>query len=266
MSEPLDLSADFAAMVDPEPPEAVAVESPVDPWLVRRGFGFGASDVAVVLAALGRRSPDDLPVYMQKRVKLKRVRGMTPAPRVFMEKAGVVAPLKVGGPANLGSEREPELVRQWLDKVRRGAAGPDCLMLVAGSAHYVEGDWPRQLIPFVDPHCFRHRVSPDVLIENAFGGLECWDAKCSFKPYDGIKWCHRVQVTSQMAACNAEAGGILEGEGWSAPFRDHAGEPMGAIVSRSIERDEALVDEIRSADEEGWQRVEAIREEWRNIE
>jgi hypothetical protein len=64
------LSADFAAMTDPEPPEAVPVPPPDDPWLVRRGHGDPRS------------------------------------------------------PPNLGSEREPELVRQWGELIRRGQAGP----------------------------------------------------------------------------------------------------------------------------------------------
>lgn len=249
------------AMLDPVPDGGA--EPPADPWLVRRGYGFGASDLAVVLAALGWRSAEDLPAYMQRRVKPKRVRGIAPTPRVWLEKAGIVAPLAVrSGPASRGSERERELVTQWTRLVAHGAAGPDAALVDAGSVVHVEGDWPREVLPLTDCESPRLKATPDVLARDVLGQLGCVDMKCSVRPYGELRWYHRVQVHAQMAVCSADWGAIVEGEGWSADWRDHAGEPVGAIVTRAFERDEELVRELRAAAAAGWARVEAARSEW----
>lgn len=257
MSEPaIDM-----AMLDPVPDGGV--EPPSDPWLRRRGFGFGASDAAVVLAALGWRSADELPTYMQRRVKPKRVAGLAPTPRIWLEKAGIVAPLAVrGGPAARGSERERELVTQWRRLVQHGAAGPDAALVDASSIIYVEGDYPRELLPLVDRESPRLTATPDVLARNVLGELGAVDMKCSVHPYESLREHHRIQVTAQMAVCSADWGAIVEGEGWSATWRDHAGEPSGAVVTRAFERSDELVRELRAAAAEGWSRVEAVRSEW----
>lgn len=262
-----DLSADFAAMTDPEPPEAAPVAPPADPWLARRRHGFGASEMALVLVALGYRSADILSSAQQKRNTQPRRKGIPRTHRVFLEKAGLVAPLKVnrdpGSPVQLGSEREPLLVRRWTQKLRRGTAGPDCALLDWRTVSYVEGEWPREVLPLVDREAPRLTATPDVLVRDIMGELGAWDAKCSVHPYGELKEHHRVQVHAQMAVCSAEHGGIVEGEGWSAAFRDHAGEPLGPIVSRGMDRDEELIRELREASREGWARVVEARAAWR---
>ena len=265
-----DLSADFAAMTDPEPPEVWLVAPPSDAWLVRRGFGFGASDMSNVLVALGWRSPDVLSSEQKRRNTRPRRKGIPRTYRVFMEKAKIVRPLKVNedpsSPIQLGKEREPELVARWTDKVRRGTAGPDCALLDWHTVVYVEGDWPRELLPLVDRESPRLTATPDTLVRDVFGDLGCWDAKCSVHAYNELKEHHRIQVHAQMAVCNGQHGGIVEGEAWAAAFRDHAGEPIGAIVSRGMVRDEALIEELREAAREGWARVVEARGAWEKLQ
>jgi hypothetical protein len=262
----LDLSADFAAMTDPAPPEAAPVPPPADPWLVRRGFGFGASDMANVLVALGWRHEDMLNDHQRKRNTRPRRKGIPRMHRVFLEKAGLVAPLKMSddprSPPNLGSEREPELVRRWGELIRRGQAGPDAAMLDADSIVYAERDFPREVLPLVDRESPRLTATPDVLVRDYLGRLGCWDAKCSVNAYGELREHHRIQVHAQMAVCAGEHGGILEGEGWAAAYRDHAGEPCGPIVSHGCERDDELIRELREAAREGWSRVEEARAAW----
>lgn len=260
-----ELAVDMAGLTDPEPPDAEEAPPPADPWLARRAHGFGASDVAVVLAALGWRSAEDLPGYMQKRVKPKRVRGLSkPVPRIWLEKARIVAPLAVrGGPAGRGSEREGELVRQWRTMVERGTAGPDAALIDPGSIIYVERDWPREVLPLVDRESPRLTATPDVLARNILGELGCVDMKCSVRPYEEVRWYHRAQVHAQMAACSAEWGAIVEGEGWAATWHAETPEgPAGAVVTRAFERDEELVRELRAAAIDGWDRVQMARAEW----
>ena len=279
MSEVLDLSADFAAMVDPEPPEVWLVAPPSDAWLRRRGHGFGASDMANVLVALGYRSDDVLSSSQKKKNTQPRRKGIPRVHRVFLEKAGLVAPLKVNldpdSPIQLGSEREPELVRQWTEKIRRGTAGPDCALLDWEAVTYVEGEWPREVLPLVDREAPRLTATPDTLVRSIFGRLEAWDAKCSMRPYGDLtheqiaagvtplREHHRIQVHAQMSVCSAERGGIVEGEGWSAKFRDLSGVPCGPIVSRGMDRSEDLIRELRAASVEGWARVEEARAAYR---
>lgn len=258
-----ELAVDMAGLTDPEPPDAEEVPPPSDPWLARRAHGFGASDVAVLMAALGRRSAEDLPRYMQRRAAKRRVRGLPPTPRILLEKARLLAPLAVkAGPAARGSEREAMLVQRWRELVQHRAAGPDAALVDPRSIVYAERDFPREIMPLVDRHCPRLTATPDILARDVLGELGCWDCKCSVHEYDAIKPWHALQLQTQMAVCDGTHGGIVEGAGWAAEWKDYAGEPGGPVVTRRIDRDEALIAEIREATEEAWDLVQSIRMKW----
>lgn len=258
---------DMGALVDAVP-SADPVAPPTDPWLRRRMHGFGASDMAVVLVALGRYSPDLLSKGQQARAKAIRVKGLEPTPRVFLEKAGLRAPLKVGSAAGAGREREPELVAQWRRLVARGAAGPDAALVEPESIVYVEDRRLRAVLPLPlrDALSPRLTATPDVLARDILGDVGCWDGKCSVTPYPAVKWSHVVQLNTQMAVCDASHGGIVEGQGWGRAWVDPEREPLGPIVTWAVERDEALVGELREAAAEGWARVEDVRRRWEEMQ
>lgn len=234
---------------------------PADPWLARRALSFGASEVAVLLAALGRRPVESMPSYMQPDVKVtNRTRGVA---RIFAQKAGLVAPRKRSAPAQRGLDLEPRLVLLWQQLVGRGhQRGAETID--ASSVVYCADALPRELLPLVDRYCPRLTCTPDVLVRDVMGALVCVDAKCTVRPLSGkggVPAHYALQLQAQMAVCGAEWAAILEGEGWSAEWRDVAGEPAGPVRTWPVERDDALIAEIREAAEEGWRVVERLRAE-----
>lgn len=232
--------------------------TPSDPWLARRALRWGASEVATLLVALGRRPVESLPTYAQPDARITRqTHGQ---PRIIAVKAGLVASRKRGRPAQLGLEREERLAHAWRDLVAHGHGGPGTEGLLASTLVWVPHAIPRELLPLVDPRCAYLAATPDAMIRDAFGALVPVDTKCSVKPYGGAKWHHVCQIHVQADITSADYGLIVEGEGWSAEWRDHAGEPSGPIRTWVVERDDALMSEIREAAEEGWHRVECLRE------
>lgn len=216
----------------------------VDPWHARRAEGFGASEIAALLIGLGRREP----VNVTKRIanNARIVRGTMGQPRIIAEKAGVKRPLAHSG----GGEREKELLEAW------AATLPDDGWLRRETVTHAS-IVPRELwTPTRDPHCHRLAVSLDGWCRDALGGLVVAEAKCADIEWDHMQenrapWYWEVQVQAQLAATGCELGMLVLGRGWA--YRD------GPIDVWPIERDEAVIAEIRSAVVEGWERVEALK-------
>jgi hypothetical protein len=243
------------------PPAVEAVE--VDASQAQLMLAFGASDIASLFVGYGLRDPALLGDKARKNGK-RKARGRWQLPRIVLEKAGVVRPLAVGAAADAGKARERLLVQQWRMMVERGTAGPDAQYVDASSIRYVP-DEPFPLV-YVDPEEFRLRVSPDVMAKDTlFGERGCYDTKCSMHGYElkrgGLPLEHVIQVTAQCAAMGGTHGGIVEGLGWSAEWKDRDGEPSGPIVTWGIARDEALVTEIRQVVRHAWAEVEMVRAE-----
>jgi hypothetical protein len=249
-----------------EPPAAELVAPPVDEWLQRRALGFGASDIAALFVGYDLRDPMLLGDKARKNGK-RRARGRWKLPRIVLEKAGVVQPLESGGdPRETGLERERMLVEQWTRLVERGKAGPDAKHVDPSTIRYVPDVFPKEMVPFVDRYEHRLCVSPDAFARDLlFGDLGWWDTKCSVHGYadkrGGCPLEHQLQANAQYAALNGTHGGIVEGVGWSARWKDHGGEPSGPIVTWAVERDEALIAEIRQVVRHAWADVEQVHAE-----
>lgn len=228
-----------------------------DPWLARRALRWGASEVATLLVALGRRPLESLPSYLQPDAKVTRQ--SHGEPRIFAQKAGLVPPRKAGKSAVRGLELEERLALCWRDLVARGQAGWVCDTLDASTLVWVPRAFPREVLPLIDAACPELAATPDAFVRDTWGGLVCVDTKCSVKAYEGVKWHHVCQLTAQMAVCGADYSAIVEGEGWGAEWKDTAGEPAGPIRTYGVKRNQALIAEIRDAAREGWVRVERLR-------
>lgn len=238
-----------------QPPPAEAVPQPADPWLARRALGFGASDAAVLLVALGMRPLDVLPSYLHADVKVtNRTAGR---PRIIAQKAGIVEPRKRGSAAAQGTARELELLNAWRKLVERDQAGPDAALLDPSTVQHAS-EMPRWAWPYPD------RASAGILAasldgwcSDVFGALVVIECKCSVRPYEGTPEHHALQVQAQMAAVGAASGVIVEGCGWAAEW--HAND--GPIRTYAVERCERTITEIRAACLKGWRMVEELRAE-----
>lgn len=227
-------------------------------WHARRGLTWGASEVAALFVALDVEDPAQLGSYARRAGK-RYERGRWREPRIILEKAGIVPPLKAGKVADRGLNLERALIAQWRMMVARGtAAGAE--MVDARSIAYVPDALPRELIPLVNRHCPVIAVSPDVWARDVLDTLGAVELKCSVRPYGGAKRQHVIQLHAQADTMSAEWLAVVEGEGWGADWRDHAGEPGGPIRTWPVDMDRALIATIREVCTTAMRRVEELRE------
>lgn len=230
---PADLSdLDFAMHEAP----AVQAKPEADPWLERRGLHFGASEIAALLIALGRRDAIGVPKYMEKNAK-----------KLLHVKAGLRKPDKVGRAAREGSRSERALVEAF----RRDPACP-VRDLLASVTHADAA--PKSFWPLVDRHCPRLSCTPDGWCRDLFGADVLLEAKCTTEPLGTPHWYWTIQVQAGLAVSSCAWGVIVIGDCWAADWKQ-----PGPVHAHVIERDEAVIAEIRSAVVDGWQRVEALR-------
>ncbi len=237
---------------------------PPSAWLRKRQKHFGGSDIGSLMVALGRRSPD---LWSKSSWTLRKAKPITVDefgryPRLFFVKAGIIPPLKRSKPAARGLALEHELLRQWRHMVHRRTAGAhvEQLDIVASTIRHIDAVDLPEAWPWIDRECFRHAVTLDAVCRSLWGELITADMKCSVHPYDRRLPEHiALQKQSQMACTTAELGLIVEGEGWGADWKDHAGKPSGPVVTWIVERDDRVISDIRGACEEGWEIVEKLR-------
>lgn len=243
------------AMELAEPLNDAPSAAPADPWLARRMEGFGCSDLPALLVAVGLRSPDGAPGYVADRAKPIRRKGGSAMPRIFLEKAGLRAALKVGEAAHRGHARERELLVQWGRHLERGSFyGPHEHDLVPSSLGFAE-NVPREWLPLLDRGGSRLLDTPDAWIRDWLGGLVAVQAKCSTREKRELPWWWAVQLQGELAIQGAERGVLVCGEGWAATWTDID----GPIRSWPVERDERAIAELREATRRGWAIVEELR-------
>lgn len=238
------------------PPEPVP--PPADPWLARRLLTWGASEVAALMVGLGRVSDEGMAKHVLSNAKHVKRRGLPGTPRVILEKARLVGPLKAETTAmQRGTRYEPQLLREWAFLV--GAGQVDGAELVDAATVVHASAVPREFWPLVDRRCPELAVTPDGWARDVFGDLVMLEAKCSVRPYGGLRPHHALQVQAQLAATDREVGYVIEGQGWAAEWLDRGDGPHGPIRTYPVERDEALISEIRDACREGMAMVRELR-------
>jgi hypothetical protein len=248
----LDMSIDAMTPAAEDYEEAPAPST--DPWLERRGYGFGCSDLPALFVALGIEKGDDAPKYITDRAAItNRTRGVA---RLFCEKAGLLAPLKVGAAANKGTAREEELLRTWATLLTRRQYYGEHERLLVSSSLGLARHAPKRWYPLVDRHCPRLTDTPDAWIEDAIGGLHVIQAKCSASEKRDLPWWWALQVQGEIGVQAADGGILVCGEMWAAWHGND-----GPVRSWPIERDERVIARIRAAVEEGWEIVTKLREQ-----
>jgi hypothetical protein len=226
--------------------EARAIAAPAPtraPWLQRPELGFGASEIAALLVALGRVTPAEvaaLPKYMREQADSIFRRKAFPSRRAR----------KAGSAASRGQKAEKAVLDAWL-------RDPACSVRDALAVAHHESVAPRSWFPPVDryePHC---TWTPDgwaltVLDEDV--GLE---VKTTMEPVPVTPWWWLAQVQQQHAAGGYEWSALVIGEGW-AHWQESRRLPPRAV---RVERDEKQIEHIRAACRDGWARVEEMRAE-----
>lgn len=244
------ISADIAGLDTPPVPEPAA--PPTDPWLARRLASFGASEVAALLVALGRRHAEDFPAWVRAQAKPIRTRAGI-VPRVIARKAGLAAEERMPDVARTGTEREPEVWRAFAAKLRgRDVRGAD--LLDPDSLSYVPATLPQGWLPLRDHVEPRLSATPDAWAHDVLGRQWAVELKCSTKAVLSVPPHYALQLQTQMAVMGAECGLLVVGQQWAAGWLDD-----GPIAVWAVERDDAVIAEIREAAAEGWRRVEALR-------
>ena len=239
----LDMSI---AGMTPAPRNAAA---PASPWHARRLEGFGASDVAVLLAVTGRREMSTLPRYLADKAKPLRTKH-GPAPRVVLERCGRPE-TKAGPAADIGKARERELLDAWAATLT-----PFDDVEPASLRH--SSDAPGWVWPYPDRRCPRLAASLDAWGRDSWGDDIAIELKCSRAVRDALPWYWAAQVQAQLAASGLGLGLVVCGQEWSRSMTS-----TGPIDAWPVDRDEHVIDEIRASVVEAWAMVEKHREAMR---
>lgn len=240
-------------VMDAQASEPLEVAEPAsDPWLERRRYGFGASEIPALLVGLGLRDYPKCPDYITNNArKTSRTKGL---PRIVAQKAEIVMPLAVGEAARKGTVREPELFSTWRTLLaRRQHYGEHERLIVPGTAMHAS-TFLRSAQPLVDRHCHRLTSTLDGWARDMLDRDLVIECKCSASQRREISPWWVDQVQAQLAVTAADAGVLVCGEEWAAWHGND-----GPIRSWLVERDERVIDEIREAVRLAWEMVEASR-------
>lgn len=224
-------------------------------------YGFGGSDIAKLFLALGRRPMESAPRWLRNEVAPAKRHNNTS--RFLLQKAGRVGKLKKSFEQQTGLDREAELFLTWSDMVDRGEPMP--LGIASGSAMYATA-LPDEFPPFVDKECPRLVARIDAWARTPDGALVLPSIKCARYGYNKpawwngateAPWYYALQSQAEMAVCNAQHALLVIGCGWTRDAEDPRED--GEILTLRIDRDDAVIDEIRQAVTHGWAVVESLR-------
>jgi hypothetical protein len=242
----------------------MSIEALTPPPRKSRGaYGFGCGDLAKLFLALGRRPLDSAPRWLRDEVApMKRMGGES---RFLLQKAGRVAKPAQGEAQRGGLDREAELFLAWADEVATDVPGADAGLEIDPYSILYAGALPDEFPPFADKACPRLVARIDAWARTYAGRLVLPSLKCARYGFDrpawwnGIDrapWYYEIQCVGEMAVCNASDAVLVIGCGW---LRDES-DPRddGPIKALRVERDDALIEEIRDAVREGWSRVEKL--------
>jgi hypothetical protein len=220
-----------------------------------RPYGFGGGDLAKLFLSLGRRPMESAPAWLRDEcAPMKRFANQS---RFLLQKAGRVAKKKQQATQAAGLDREAELFLAWAD-----SPGDD---IDLESCMYA-GALPPEFPPLVDKECPRLVARIDAWARTHDGALVLPSLKLARYGmqapawWNGVTeapWYYAIQSQVEMAVCNASRALLVVGCGWIRDAEDPRSD--GEILVLPIERDEALIDEIRTAVTHGWAIVESLR-------
>lgn len=279
----MGLGIDIAGL-DRQVPAPPPPDRPLDPWERRRLEGFGASDIAPLMLALGMITMDTtvpgtsvVPIRRQvtrngverpakssfvedrarpRKLRVRRsvwertgTRTIVAVP-VLAEKAGLVEPEDLGDveTVRLGKEREPALFDAFVRRVRSGErAGtlePDAELHRAT---------PREWLPLFAP-ASRMSATPDAWGRDFLGQYVNIELKCLACPA-ALFFNYWLQAQQQSAVLGGCSSLLVAGEFWSAGWR-----PPGRVVIEEVPPNPTWQALIREATDRGWDEVARMRQ------
>ncbi len=250
--EAIDFS--IAGMERRDPPAP-----PRDAWLTRRMHAFGASEMPMVLAATGRRATEALPQYAQKRIRVtKQSYGL---PRLYAEKAGLLAPLAAGDAARIGQDRETELLAEWARALDAEEYAVPFEAVIDSTTIRHASEVPVEWMPLRARHSPYIASTPDAWCRSEFGALYDVECKCVTSDVFEARWYWIVQVQAQGMATSSEGAFIVAGSRWARRTMER-----GPVVRCFVEPDERMRRELAEAAEEAWSHVERLKREHGNAD
>lgn len=214
----------------------------------------------MVLAATGRRAVEALPKYAQQRIRV--VQGSRGLPRLYAEKAGLLAPLAVGTAAHFGQEREELLLRTWAEHIERGEYAVEHEAIVdPGSIEHASAV-PREWMPL--PARFARFIAstPDAWCRSDLdGSLYDVELKCVTSDVFEARWYWVVQVQAQGMSTGSEGAFVVAGSRWA-----RARDWRGPVVRCFVDPDEHMRRELAEAAEEAWSHVAKLKAEMGNAD
>lgn len=211
-------------------------------WLERRRRSVGASEIGALWIALGRATEEQAasaPKYLQDNARtLLRV------------KAGVLKGRSAGRVAARGQAVERRILAAWL-----GDEGARCAVRsqVASATH--ADHVPRCWMPLVDRDCPRLTATPDAWGVDVLGDDVVIEIKSTARECRQAPWYWLLQVQAQLAVTGASWGALVIGEWWAADWRE-----PGPITAYEVQRDDALIADIRASVGEAWRLIESLQE------
>jgi hypothetical protein len=251
-----DCDPDFsiAGMERRDPPAP-----PRDAWLLRRMSAWGASEMPMILAATGRRALEALPRWMAQRVRVTRQ--SFGQPRIYAEKAGLLAPLAAGPAARIGQEREIELMQAWTMALDREEYAIPIEAVIDTASIRHASEVPVEWMPLRARACDHIAATPDGWCRSEFRDLYDAELKCVTSDCFEARWYWVTQVQAQ-GMCTGSAGAFLiAGSRWARATKDR-----GPIVRCFIEPDEHMRRELAEAADEAWEHVAKLKREHGNAD
>lgn len=257
MSAALDMSIE--AMDADSVPELPAkrVEKPTK---------FGGGEVASLLIALGRRSPDDFPQWVGHNARTVRLPNKHKSPWLFAYKAGLREKPKSKSYQEAGLRLEPMVFDAWVRELEAGRRTPDEAWLDSPQleSRILDG-YPQQLRPkvwqtrFEDPKCSALAVYLDGWARDAFDGLVDVSIKTSMRSHDHLQPQYALQSQACIMAGEFAYSVVVLGECWAADYRNCPPEDRGPLKRWTVRPDAKLQQEIRDACDEGFEKVEELK-------
>jgi hypothetical protein len=218
-----------------------------DPWLARRTFAFGGSELAPLLFAYGlaplAASP---PTWVVEQAEHYARLGV---PKLIAWKAGLRPRPKGDNAAKkAGRDREKELLGRYKATIAKQRVKPESIRHASSL--------PQQFYPLTHRRRVPIAVTPDAWARSVKSdGLVAIELKCSFRGGTlSVPWHYGVQLQAEIGVMEAIGGLLVVGDGWA-----DEREPDGPVRAFPVSPHRETIGLCEAVATEAWSLVELLR-------